>query len=225
MIYEIDRAAQANRYFSKTVLYSQIDWSNLDQVVDAFRQRIHDWYLDPARELAKNGHFAFSVMALNCLVIDALSQFVSGKQASGATEFKEFIRTRMPRAYSSRLTTAIQHDDGKRRHLLQDVAEVLYHGFRCGILHQAHMSPYGGVVPHAPDPVHIEASGMLKYKSSGADCPVVIVDPLAMLGELLKAFESYLGELKDRDHRHDGLRANFKKKFTTSFGVDVTNAL
>jgi hypothetical protein len=225
MIYEIDSAARANRFFSKTVLYSQIDWSNLDQVVDAFRQRIHDWYLDPAKELAKNIHFAFSVMALNCLLIDALSQFVSGKQASEATEFKQFVRMRMPGTYSSPLPTTIQHDDGKRKHVLSDVADVLYHGFRCGILHQAHMSPYCGIAPNARDPVHIEASGMLKYKSSGADCPAVIIDPLALLEDLLKSFEAYVGELKDRDPRHDALRAKFKNKFSSSFGVDVTQAV
>lgn len=92
MIYEINQTAQANRYFSKKTLYSQIDWSSLDDVVDAYRQRILDWYAEPAAELAKNGHFAFALMALNCLLIDTLSQFVEGKDSSSKGEFKKFIQ-------------------------------------------------------------------------------------------------------------------------------------
>lgn len=225
MIYEVNPAAQANRYFSSAVRYSQIDWSDLDQIIDAFRQRIHDWYLDPATELAKNIHFAFSVMALNCLLIDTLSQFVSGKNSSKIPEFTDFIRKRLPEVYSSRLQPSIRHYDGKHKEReLADVADALYYGFRCGILHQAHVLPYGGVVPRASEPVHIEASGLLRYKDSGLDCPVVIVDPLTLLDDLSKSFEVYLDELKDRDPKNDSLRARFKDKFSSSFGIDVSSA-
>ena len=224
MIYEVDQAAQANRYFSKEVRYSQIDWSNLDQIVDAYRQRIQDWYLGPAKELAKNGHFAFSVMALNCLLIDTLSQFVAGIDSSKPAEFKKFICKRLPSTYSCKLKTTIQHDDGKQTATLADVADVLYHGFRCGILHQAHIPPYGGVDPGADHAARAEVSGLVKYKSSGADCPSVIVNPLTLLEDLDETFEAYLRELKDRDPKNDQLRANFKKKFSTSFGIDVNTA-
>lgn len=223
MVYKIDQATQANRYFSRSVKYSQIDWSNLDRVVDAFGQRIHDWYLDPARELATNIHFAFSVMVINCLLIDALSQFVAGSDSSQAAEFKRFIRTRLSPTYSSQLPTPIKHDDGKRQQTLRDIADVLYHGFRCGVLHQAHLSPYCGVVPNASAPVHLEPSGMVKY-ASGADCPTVIIDPLALHRELVTGFEAYIAELKDRDAQHDALRVRFQKKFSSSFGVDVSAA-
>jgi hypothetical protein len=223
MFYEVDQAAQANRYFSKMVRYSQIDWSNLDQIVDAYGQRIKDWYLDPAKELATNVHFAFSVMALNCLLIDTLSQFIAGIGSSCNVEFKEFIRKRLPSIYSCALRTTIQHDDG-RRALLQDVADVLYHGFRCGILHQAHIPPYGGVDPGAEQAARADVSGLVKYKSSGADCPSVIVNPLKLLEGLNEAFEAYLQELKERDPKNDQLRENFKRKFSTSFGIDISTA-
>lgn len=223
MIYEIDQVARANRYFSREVRYSQIDWSNLDQIVDAYRQRIQDWYLDPAKELAKNVHFAFSVMALNCLLVDTLSQFVAGIDSSNPTEFKKFICKRLPSSYSCNLKTPIQHDDGKKTKPLRDVADVLYHGFRCGILHQAHIPPYGGVAPGAKHAVR-EVSGGVKYKTSGAYCPSIIVDPLALLEDLDEAFEAYLRELKDRNPKNSQLRTNFKKKFSASFGIDVNAA-
>ena len=225
MIYEVDQTAQASRYFSKEVRYSQIDWSSLDGIVDAFKQRILDWYSEPAAELAKNGHFAFAVMALNCLQIDTLSQFVSGKDSSDASEFKKFIRGRLPSVYSCQLRTSIQHDDGSRQKTLTDVADVLYHGYRCGILHQAHIPPYGGVDPGASHAAQVIIPGLAKYKSTGLNCPMVTLNPLLLLNDVRAAFEQYLSELKDRDTKHDQLRANFKSKFSSSFGVDVTGAV
>jgi len=82
---------------------------------------------------------------------------------------------------------------------------------------------YCGVVPNASTPVHIEPSGMVKY-ASGTDCPTVIIDLLAVLRELVTSFEAYTSELKDRDVQHDALRVRFKKKFSSSFGVDVSAA-
>lgn len=225
MFYEVDLTAQASRYFSKEVRYSQIDWANFDQIVDAFSQRILDWYVEPATELAKNGHFAFSVMALNCLLIDTLSQFVSGKEASSASEFKKFIRERLPSVYSCQLRTPIQHDDGKRTAAaLTDIADVLYRGYRCGILHQAHIPPYGGVDPGQPHAAQVINPGLVKYKATSSDCPTVLLNPLILFRDVRAAYDLYLIELKNRDAKFDQSRANFKSKFSRSFGVDVTGA-
>jgi hypothetical protein len=225
MFYEVDPAARAKRFFSSKVQYSEIEWSDLDQIVEAYRQRIQDWYLDPARELSKNIHFAFSVMALNCLLIDTLSQFMAGEPSSGDF-FKEFIQKRLPATYSRKLKKPIEHFDGKGKQAkaLEDMSSVLYHGFRCGILHQAHIPPYGGVVPGSEFAVVDGDYGLVKYKKSGADCPSVMVDPLSLLDDLERAFETYLQDLKDRDPKNDPLRTNFKRKFSVSFGIDISTA-
>lgn len=67
--------------------------------------------------------------------------------------------------------------------------------------------------------------GLAKYKATGQDCPAVILNPLLLLKDVRAAFELYLSELKDRDSKHDLLRANFKSKFSSSFGVDVSGAV
>lgn len=221
MFYEVTPSDQSYRMFSSELLYSQIDWSKLNVVVDAFKLRLDDWYLNPARELAQNIHSAFSVMALNCLLIDTLSQFVAGQPSSTSDGFKKFIRTRLPPAYSEKLQTPIRHYDGKRREqTLKDVADVLYHGFRCGILHQAHIPPYGGIIPHPPA-IRIEQFRAVRYKDSQISCPSVIVDPLTMLADLSASLDLYLRELKNRDASYDPLRNAFREKFSSSFGVDV----
>jgi len=222
MFYEI---IPGDRHFNKDQLYSDIAWTKLNEVVDAFGKRIRDWYFDPAKEMAKNGHFAFSVMALNCLVIDTLSQFVCGTDLSSGATYKQFIKARLPNAYSIDLDKPIRHCDGKHSTDLRDVADVLYHGFRCGILHQAHITPYGLVDPGLCQPVCQNPSGHVKYKSCGSDCPSVVLNPLQLLCDLSNVFENYLANLKNRDSRYDELRVNFKNKFARSFGVDVRSAV
>lgn len=219
MNYEIVKAV---RFFDKDRLYVDINWFRFDQVVDAFRKRIQDWYLDPAHELAKNGHFAFAVMALNCLLIDTLSQFVHGRTSSAAIAFKQFLRDYLPN-YAVGLTVPITHYDGKTTQL-GDVADVLYHGFRCGILHQAHVTPYGLIDPGQKQAVQIEPSGYVKYAASNADCPSVTINPLMLLTDLSTVFQDYVQDLNRHDPKHDQLRANFKVKFSSAFGVDVSSA-
>ena len=35
---------QADRYFTRTKRYSDVDWTKLDSVVEAFAERIADWF-------------------------------------------------------------------------------------------------------------------------------------------------------------------------------------
>lgn len=223
MKYEIPQPARQRRMFSKVVRYSEIDWGNLEEIIQAYRTRILDWYLEPAEELAKNPHFAFSVMALSCLLIETLGQFVFDQPGRGS--FKSLIRGRLPARYSAKLQVQIEHLDGDHSITLEDVADVIYHAFRCGILHQAHMPPYAGVDPGLETPVEVRALGLVRYKSSGANCPSVILNPLSLLADLRSAFEAYLGELTDPATKYLHLRKNFKSRFTTSFGIDISRAI
>ncbi len=88
-----------------------INWKNLNEVADEFRRKIYDWYFEPAQELAKNGHFAFSVIAINCIMIDTLSQFIYGTLKYDPKIFKRFIKARLPNYYSDPLIKPIQHED------------------------------------------------------------------------------------------------------------------
>lgn len=217
MIYE---PVQANRYFTKTDRYSAIDWFDFDAVVTAFEARINNWYLEPATELANaTGHFAFSIMAINCLLIDTFSQFAAGQLGSSAGTFKSFISNNLPN-FSADLTDTISHDDHNRQTTLATVADVVYHAFRCGILHQAHIPLYGGIDPGGA-PFQEAASGLTTYSVDGSACPTVSINPLLLLDDLKTYFAGYIHNLKNNDTQFDTLRTNFKVKFTDSFGVSV----
>jgi len=64
----------------------------------------------------------------------------------------------------------------------------------------------------------------VKYNTDGTDCPAVVIDPRELLRDVEAVFQAYLSDLKNADPQHNSLRANFKKKLSRCFGVDVTTA-
>lgn len=208
------------RHFSKTIEYSAIDFTKMASVVPAFEARLTDWYITPGELLTagKDGwHNAFSVCALCCLLIDTLAQFEQNK--SGKKVFMDFAKSKFP-IFAVPLPLPIERPPGKKK--IKTPAEALYFGFRCGILHEAHIPPYAQILPE-PAIVRTQAGGITTY-ADGSDCVSVILDPLKLFEVLTTVFKKYPKDLLDPDPAHDLIRVNFKAKFTTSFGIDITAA-
>lgn len=212
------RPIQTDRYFSRSRLYTSIDWTKLADIVPVFMERITDWYVGPGSALAADWHNAFSVMAIDCLLIDTLAQFEKGKDESDRTTFIEFVKAKLPQ-FAVALRPAIRRP-GKPD--ITTPAEALYFGFRCGILHEAHVPPYAGLRPE-PGIVLVVPTGHTRY-ADGTDCPAVLVDPIRLFRELETIFERYVLNLLDPSPAYEPLRASFRKKFTSSFGIDITGA-
>jgi hypothetical protein len=213
---------QDQRLFKPGVLYSQIDWTRFHTIVSEFDGRIREWYLNPAKTLqCISGHYAFSVMALACLLTDTLSQFYSGKPSSDRETFKEFVRQQFP-TFAQLLPTAINRPAHSNPATLTDFADVLYHGFRCGILHEAHITPYG--VLSAQDMILSCVPTGLTFYQGGVDCPTVVIYPKLFLDALEAFLVTYVSQLLNPDAAFNDLRTHFKTKFKASFGIDITNA-
>lgn len=236
---KIHRPVQAERLFRPERTYAQITWGNFTEVVGEFRSRIEAWYLLPAKALAGNGDFAFSVMALNCLLIDALSQYRYGAQQSPSEQqnncnkplesshfkFEDFIIERL-QELAAPVAPPIRTGRVKNGQpvTLATLPEVLYTGFRCGILHEAHVALYGAL--SGQDKIaSVEPTGLCTYADTGGDCPTVVVFPQKLLTALDDAFAAYLAELLNPDAGFDALRARFKEKFEDSFGVTISTQL
>jgi len=221
MFYAIN---QHGRWISAQIEYHTVDWTNLDAVVDAFASRLNEWYIKPAEILQAqpdSGHLAFPVMALNCILLDTLSQLVKGK---GKTKFKEFVREQIPE-FQANMPISIWHVDAQYPAPgleLETYADALYHAFRCGILHEAHVAAYG-MVRGGTNLVEQIPTGFTTYHAGG-DCPTVAIDPWKLLNKVKGVVAWYITNLKDRNQANDKLRQDFKKRFTQSFGVDITAA-
>jgi hypothetical protein len=223
---------QNARAFRRGKPYDQINWSNFLEVVNEFHGRIDDWYILPTKELIKHsdgGHFAFAVMAIICLMIDTLSQYYYGADRSpnetrnsfpesSQAKFKDFLVARLNRR-TGLLPTKITTPRGE----LVTFEYVLYSGFRCGILHQAHIPLYGAIYGVA-NVLEFQPAGSTKY-ANGGDCPTVICFPQKLFDEVETAFIKYLDDLMNPDPAFNDLRRRFKAKFEDSFGVTISTTI
>ena len=219
---------QNARAFRRMTRYDQIKWNDFRAVVDAFHGRIDDWYILPTKELINHkdgGHYAFAVMALNCLLIDTMSQFYYGLLTSSGKKFKNFVRDRIPKL-AGNLPVQINQPvspHNKNGDPLSTYEEVLYTGFRCGILHQAH-APLYGVLSGVPTPFAFQNNGTTQY-ATGPDCPSVICHTRKVFEEVETAFLQYLDDLLNPDPQFNNQRQHFKVKFEDSFGVTINTTI
>jgi hypothetical protein len=210
---------QSNRLFTFNTKYDAIDWNNFAQVVDAFQRQLEYWYILPGLELKKHGYFGFPIAALACLLVDCLSQFEAGIQEGTSNDFKTFLRTHWPRL-GHRFPVPIKASHAGRWFDVRDGADAIYHGVRCGILHEAHVKLYTGLMGQG-EIAKYHSSGLATY-SNGANCPVVSVDPDRLFDAIHDRFTAYTSELKKRDQRYNDLRQRFKTKFESSYGVTIS---
>ncbi len=228
---------QEYRFFLPNVLYKEVKWTDLKDVVQKFKTRIEDWYIKPADEL-RNAKWdnAFAVMAIDCLLIDALSQYYYGELQSTQTTFKKFARRKLP-GMKDKLPALIKMRPERRKRRknlnqplkavkkreLNTFADALYVAFRCGILHEAHIAVCGGVASIGTALADIDSDPSTIYRD-GTNCPTVRMDPQVIFDELKKFFDAYIADLLNADPKYNGLRKRFKKKFRSSFGVNIKTA-
>ncbi len=96
--------------------------------IEIFKERIEGRYLNQIRDLRKDcNKNGFTIMAINCLLIDALLQFENGLEntiGNVQTEYEIFLTDRL--------------------NFSKNAAEIFYECIRCGILHSA--QTYGNAV-------------------------------------------------------------------------------
>lgn len=221
------------------VLYSEIDWSNLDAVTTAVEKRFRWWYIRPAQNVVQDaagngGHYGFGQVLLTCPIIDMLSQYQYGLPGSRGEAFKDFVDEHFPDfagagqpninletlkfKYDSTLKTATDIAPANDRPI-ESFADALYSGYRCGGLHENHVGIYA--VIGGGGPVVRPLPGLATYSDDNSPCDGVFLNNGALLVRTIEIFETYFSNLRDRDPVHDELRRRFKQKMLWSFGLTV----
>jgi hypothetical protein len=221
------KPVKKSRYFNKDKRYSEIDWNDFNVVVQEFRERINVWYIEPIKALQKCGDHSFPVAGLTCLLIDALSQYfpqpmLVGPKPSGH-EFKEFIKNYLPR-FAEPLPAVITHyrHDSGRSYVLHSLQDVIYHAYRCGILHEAHCTLYAGIYGLNGKRFKFYKAKCTKY-ANGRKCLTVAIDPHLLFRDTILAFDRFIINLLDPNPVYQPWRDQFKQKFLTAFGIDIEN--
>jgi hypothetical protein len=164
------------------------DW---EKAISILRSRIYGRYIDPVDQLilaeqstpASERRFGFTIVAIDCLLIETFGAFLLGLGTTDGVSRDTFCKYLTTRPRFSGVFT-------------EDLARQFYKEFRCGILHQAEVG--GGSKVWSVGVLLWEANGKLTVNRNE-------------LHERLKAdFEDYLAELSNPVNIV--LRQNFRKK-------------
>src|SRR5438067_3408767 len=165
------------------------DWN---RAVEILVSRIRDRYLGPIDFLIQSEEakpaaqrpFGFTVLAIDCLLVETLEAFIEGlEDTDGQSKkvFRRFLRTR--KQFAAEFTS-------------DDIANRFYEQFRCGILHQAETGGDSKVWSVGPL-LRVEGNAITVNRNKFHDC-------------LKTEFQTYLSEL--RDPQNSTLRGNLLKK-------------
>ena len=165
------------------------DW---ERAIEIFKSRLSSRYLEPVDLLIKDDEnrspidrrYGFSILAIDCLLIETLQSFIEGltdtKGKSGSM-FVNFLTQRQ----------------SFKQHFNKEEAKKFYEDIRCGILHQAEIM--GDTL--------LWSVGMVKGKKLDGT-PYINRTKIHEL--IKKEVDLYCNELKNKDNLI--LRKNFRRK-------------
>lgn len=167
------------------------DWIKM---VAIFRDRLHGRFLEPVDLIAANpkiGEFAgFSIMALDCLLVETLNQFYQGLDETPKDHKRQFWK----------FFRASEHF---KPYLTKKVSDIFYSHVRCGLLHQAQTKKDTLIRADQEKMFRPAPGGLVKG---------IIVDRVLFHNALKKEIETYIEKLETDDEANQNLRTNFIKK-------------
>ncbi len=204
-----------NRIFTDGVKLYELDGQSIDKIIDCFEDRITNWYFRFARKLTKSTQSNFMLVATCCILIDLFSQYIYGDNFSSARCFKRFVREylkRYNRGIKPPIKTLVHRDGEVKEEKIIDVAEGLYAGFRCGVVHSARILEFGRINRENSKNAII----LRKWRYAEQNGIEIQINPVILLDDLERIFKNYLKKLRKGDVK---LVDNFKKKFKFEYGI------
>lgn len=217
------KPVKAERFFNKNCRYDAIKWNDEKEVIREFKQQLTDWYIEPSLTLEAKESAEFALLALTCMLIDTLAQYEAGAAASSQTCFKNWlVNSRTFSHYANRFPDPVRETSAPTSaEVAANFADAVYKAFRCGILHEAHVTLYGGIWG-CNDEIEYHPKGETLY-ADGSDCPSVVIDPRKLFRKVMTEFEDYFTRLLNDDTQYQPIRDRFKQKFLSSYGIDIGN--
>ena len=178
--------------------HANSDWNRM---VEIFENRIESRFLKPIRLIANDrdiGEFSgFSILALDCLIIETLNQFYSGLDETEGAHDKAFWNF-------------FKNSEFFKDHFSRKKAFTFYSHYRCGILHQAQTKK--------KSVVRIDQSTMIQSVESDISKGLV-VDRSKFHKAVEDEFSSYMEKLENGGKENSELRSNFVKKMNIICGI------
>jgi hypothetical protein len=179
--------------------WDEDDWK---MALDIFEDRLYGRFLNPIHAIERTPNSGFSVMALDCMLIETLQQFFEGEQKTPRAGHKG-DKERGSEAYFGKFLTRTAFQRAFGNEYGDDtLAHRFYDQIRCGILHQAETKTDSRIVfaPATEEIIRATPNGIVVYRSG-------------FHALLIQIFEGYVRRLRKPSSSEDrNLREQFKKK-------------
>ena len=173
-------------YFSPNYKFTQIEWDNGEQLVNAFKDRVKGFYLQPAEDLNKKG-YGFIVGLVCVATIDFLARVSIGGNVGN--RFGTWL-------YKN--TTEFKRKDPDNTN--RTLSRRFYDEFRHGLVHEGRIKNCGQFSYEIEDLVSINNG-------------VMLVNPECLLGKIKKAFEEYMQKVEENEKDFREFKRALKKDF------------
>ncbi len=171
-------------------------------------------------EIARTPGAGFTEVALGCIIIDMISQYVNGKAESSGPDFMALIDTHFP-TISSIHGFKINAKKTVRGNpvIITTGSQAIWNGYRCGILHEA--NAYMCCIVDGQTPL-MRLDPSLTLDSNGNSLDTIVINPGLFRKNVESVFFGYFNSLLEKQSfgnlLFNDLDTNFKKRFFLSFG-------
>ncbi len=174
--------------------YTDNDWKELnfnkeedfEKGIEIFKDRIDMRFLNPISDIERKEYTGFLIMALDCLLIETLQQFIEGVPETPPGKSKCYFKKIMVSYFKGGFN--------------EKKAEMFYEQIRCGLLHQAETKASSKIKKTSKLPI-------VKFTK---DKNGLIINRRKFHKKFKELIKSYIAKLKDTANK--SLRENFIKK-------------
>lgn len=186
-----------NEKWKSLIFDKEEDWL---QGIDIFIDRIEGRFLTPISMMEKYEYAGFAVMALDCLLIETLQQFIEGKPSTPRR--KGEVKSYFIKFLVNRFGEPFDNDE--------KMAEMFYDQIRNGLLHSAEVKKDSRIRKDSDLPI-------AKYTEQKTG---LVINRDKFHSRLKQVIQQYVNDLKD--NKNIELRNNFREKmdYIARVGID-----
>jgi hypothetical protein len=226
MTQDIRFMVNPERHFNKSQKIQELRGKSFDEVVDIFKERINGWYFIIGDTILQQPqprriHASFGLMIINVIIIDLLSQYEYNLFKSKGEYYGDFLKSHIPEFnnnYRNDYKIKYYHPikeiyiEDKANTCFKDYSEAFWIGFRCGIVHNAMILPFGRINTEPKDIIDEKTWN----DDNGDDRVDLVIHPINLYHRIKDIFDEYITKLKNPVNSN--LINDFKDKFERDFG-------
>jgi len=187
-------------YFSTEDSFADLNWDNKDALLEAFQDRVREFYIEPIKELNEQKKRPFAVGVLCVVTIDFLAR-IETSQDGVPKRFEYWVENNIEEFYTPNLNIP-----------LQEFANRFYKEFRNGLVHEGRIKKAGQF--------SYNYNVLVKFDKVNGTKPIMIINPKFLQEAISKSFEKYIKKVQNEE----SIFKKFKSVLMGDFQQDVEYA-